>query len=244
MQNKPCGFVLGTLIHVPGGTRYIETIRPGDLILSSASGFDSKVTPRQVLDVQTSPSVEIWNFSVQSLRVEKSGSEEDYVLLSRHQRLGVMGKRDFQASYDSGYLRIRPLPDHGDTSLYLHPGDEWFFARDLYDSAGFVLCTFDNVGVEVLASHALFTMQNPDCAWGSHSIEEILGSVYDLSGNCPRSLGYAENDLSTDKIPPEDINSCEMYPYFRRTVYSLSVEGENSYFVGKLGFLVQGFVED
>jgi hypothetical protein len=86
-------------------------------------------------------------------------------------------------------------------------------------------------------------MQNPDWAWGSHDIEVVDGRVYDLSDNQLRRLDDATNDLDPDEIPDEDRASTELYPYFRRTIYSLRAEGENSYFVGKLGFLVQGLVE-
>jgi hypothetical protein len=239
MRDKPYGFVLGTLVHVPEGTRPIETIQPGDLVLSSAPGLNTKSIPRRVLDVQTFPSIEIWNLIVQSLRVEKSGSEEGYVLLSPHQPLGVMGKRDFEGHYNS-WAEVSVLP----MQEYLgHPVDGWFRASDFYDSAGIVLCTFDGVGVDVFDSHALFAMQNPDCAWGNHdSVESPDGRVFDLSGNQPLRLNDATNDLDLDKVPAGDIVDWEIYPYFRRTIYSLRVEGENSYFVGKLGFLAQGLM--
>lgn len=240
MQNKPYGFVLGTLVHVPEGTCPIETIRPGDLVLSSATGPDTKVTPKRVLDVQSFPSVRIWSLFVQSLRVEKSGAEEGYVLLSPYQPLGVMGQRDFDSKYNSwAEINVIPMPE------YLgYPLDGWFQASGLYDSAGIVLCTFDNVGVDAFYSHSLSTMQNPDWAWGSPFEGSDDGDVYDLSGNRPlRIHSNAENDLDLDTISDEDRVDGELYPYFRRTVYALRVEGENSYFVGKLGFLAQGLVE-
>ncbi|MBW4552715.1 MAG: Hint domain-containing protein [Aphanocapsa sp. GSE-SYN-MK-11-07L] len=240
MQSKPYGFVLGTLIHTPEGTRQIETIRPGDLVMSSAAGLDSKATPRRVLDVQTFPLVEIWHVMVQSLRVEESGAEEGYVLLSPHQPLGVMGKHDFESHHNLwAEMNVLPMQE------YLgHPVDGWLLASDLYDSAGIVLCTFDRVGVDVFGSEPLFAMQNSDWAWGSHdSVEVPIGRAYDLRGNQPIRLNDATNDLDLDEISEEDIASWGIYPSFRRTIYSLSVEGENSYFVGKLGFLVQGLGE-
>jgi hypothetical protein len=239
-QHKPYGFVSGTLVHVPGGTRCIETICPGELVLSSAPSLDSQVTPRQVLDVQTFTSVEIWHLVVQSLRVEKGNAEEGYVLPSAYQPLGVMGKCNFESRDDIGAaMSVLPLQE------YLgHPVDGWVLAADLYDTAGIILCTFDSVGVNVFGSEPLFAMQNPDWAWGTRdSVEVPVGRVYDLSGNQPARLNDAINDLDPDNIPEEDIASSGIYPSFRRTVYSLTVEGENSYFVGKLGFLAQGSVE-
>lgn len=237
IRNRPYGFVAGTLVHTPGGTVPIQEIQPGDWVLSSGAGIDSKISSRSVLSVDIFSNVEIWNLTIQRQEAGLGDSQEDFILLSSHQPLGIMGQRAFDRQANSwAEMRILPM-----TNYLGHPAEEWFLASDLYDSAGVVLCTSDCIGVDVIESHPLFTMNNPSWAWGStYYVEEMVGKVYDLSQNHPIRLANSMNDLDLNSIADEGKASSELYPYFCHPIYALRVEGENSYFVGTSGCLSQG----
>lgn len=61
-----------------------------------------------------------------------------------------------------------------------------------------------------------------------------------VSGTIVQVSNLMTNDLDRSTINAADISPNELYPYFRRTLYALSIEDENAYFVGKFGILVQG----
>lgn len=250
MKSKTYGFVSGTVVQVPGNTCRIEEIQPGNLILSPTTNPTSEVKPRRVLAVQAFPSVEIWNLTVGSLRENPKVTSftEDFVLLSRFQPVGVMGKHRYEPHdpNSSKYMGIQPVTG------YLRDGivDGWLPALSLQFSADIVLSTFDGVGVNAYMSHQLFAMQNPDWAWlqgcgDEYYIEYNDGYTFDLSGASPIQLSnVVPNDLDLSAINPADISPDELYPYFRRTIYSLSIEDVNAYFVGNFGILVQGCTID
>ncbi|WP_230970462.1 Hint domain-containing protein [Nitrogeniibacter aestuarii] len=202
-----CCYVAGTTIHTKDGTKPIEHIEIGDLVLTQqVEGGEKAYAP--VIKTSRTDNAVVWSL----FYLPTSATEE--------------AKRTKTLVQASAYRRLTLTPDHRLWVL----GKGWLQVQQLdFDADVLQLASGDTAGIVQVSP--LYLSDTDGMGWQQGIFDETSGQLIDLRNGASGELDV----FRLKEHQPGSVELWDEASYFRCAVFNLELESKHTYFVGELG---------